>query len=261
MDNNVREREHRSLESGGKPDFKYHQQLVFVDTQVFQPQLQTVLVLLAHEAANHQRRRNTLGNRGRKTYSSGAHIQRDDEQQVEHHVDYSAADEVYQRAAGVPGGAEERVSEIVDHHERHSAEVEPQIIRSHAENALRRGHQPEYLLREKQSSSHQQESADNAEQHCRVDCPVKLGVVFRAAVARRHDVRADGNTDKQVGHEVDERGVRTYRGKRVIACKPSHDDDIGRIEKQLEKPRKHYRKCKNYHLAQHGAAAHINVFC
>ena len=41
----------------------------------------------------------------------------------------------------------------------------------------------------------------------------------------------------------------------------SHDDDIGRIEKQLEKPRKHYRKCKNYHLAQHGAAAHINVFC
>ena len=165
MDNNVREREHRSLESGGKPDFKYHQQLVFVDTQVFQPQLQTVLVLLAHETANHQRRRNTLGNRGRETYSGGAHIQRDDEQQVEQHVDYSAADEVYQRAAGVPGGAEERVSEIVDHHERHSAEVEPQIIRSHAENALRRGHQPEYLLREKQSSSHQQESADNAEQH------------------------------------------------------------------------------------------------
>ena len=51
-----------------------------------------------------------------------------------------------------------------------------------------------------------------------MDCSVKLGVVFRAAVARRHDVRADGNTDKQVGHEVDERGVRTYRGKRVIAC-------------------------------------------
>ena len=178
-----------------------------MDTQLAEFQLQSVFLLLTHKTAHHEECGNSLREGCCKSDAGGAHVEEDNEQQVKEYVDNPGAYQVDKGTARIPSGAEQRIAEVVYHHERHSAEVDTQIACRHTDNAFRRGHQPEYLFSEQQTCRHEDKSADDAEGHCRVDCPAQLGDVLRAAVPRGNYVCADGKPDEQVRHEVYQRRV------------------------------------------------------
>lgn len=83
-------------------------------------------------------------------------------------------------------------------------------------------------------------------------------VVFLAAVARHEHVRAHRNADKGIDEQIEQRGRRADRRHRIRAGELADNDNIRRIEQQLEYARQQQRQREDQYAAQQRTARHIH---
>ena len=82
--------------------------------------------------------------------------------------------------------------------------------------------------------------------------------VARAVVPRDQHVRADRKADENIDKQVDQRAGGAHRRERRMADELADDDDVGRVEKELQQARKHQRDRKDQDLAEQRPVAHID---
>ena len=80
-----------------------------------------------HEQDGDHEGRDRLADDGGQRHARHAHLEQDDEDEVQHHIDDAGHSQTVQRAAGVAHGAQQRGVEVVQHGHRHPDEVDLQI--------------------------------------------------------------------------------------------------------------------------------------
>ena len=95
--------------------------------------------LLPNHAPEHQRGGDILGYNGSQGHSGHAHLQRDDKQQVEPHVDHAGKGEEIQRPLGVPLGPKDGRAKVIHKVGGQAQKVDPQIHTGQVDNVGGRG--------------------------------------------------------------------------------------------------------------------------
>ena len=99
--------------------------------------------------------RDGLGHNRRDGDPCDAHVENDDEDQVEYHVDNSCNKQEKERALGVSKGAQDGCAEVIEHIGRHPDEIDAHIERRLVENVFRSPHQGEHRLRQENADKNQ----------------------------------------------------------------------------------------------------------
>ena len=73
-------------------------------------------------------------------------------------------------------------------------------------------------------------------------------VVFGTEKPRRRNICTDRQTDEQIDDQIDQRAGRADRGKCGASGKPSDNNDVSGIVKQLQDAGKHERNRKQNDL-------------
>lgn len=147
------------------------------------------------------------------------HLEYDDEQQVQHHIDDTCHRQTDQRAAGVAHGTQQGGVEVVQHGHRHSDEVDLQVKCSKVNDILGAGHQFQQAVGCKKAHKSHQNAAHKAQGNSGLHRFVHALVILCTITAGRHNVCTQRKADKQVDQQVDECTVGTNCCQRGAAGK------------------------------------------
>lgn len=186
----------------------------------------------------------------------------DDEDQVERNVDHACYREIYKRTLGVAFCTEYGRAEIVKDVRGRADEIYEQIIRRLVQNGGVGLHPYEEISRAEYADKSHDRSRNERKQNGSMHGVVRAIFVTRAYRLAHHDVGAYGQADDDVDDEVDERNVGRYRRERLRARlgKLTDDDQIRRIEQQLQYARKRQRKRHCNEFFEQRSACHVHVF-
>ena len=255
LDHHVGQAEHGALQTGGQADLDDLQQGFLVEAQMPQVKVHGTLFLdQQHRDHNGGYR---LAEDGGQRNTRHAHLEHDDEQQVQHHIDDTCHRQTDQRAAGVAHGTQQGGVEVVQHGHRHSDEVDLQVKGGKVNDILGAGHQFQQAVGCKKAHKSHQYAAHKAQGNSGLHRFVHALVILCAIAAGSHNVCTQRKADKQVDQQVDERTVGTNCCQRGAADEPAHHDHIGSIEQQLQKAGCRQRQGKQDDLFQHRAAGQI----
>ena len=187
-----------------------------------------------------------------------AHLEPDDEHQIQPGVDDARNRQEIQRALGVADRAEHRRAEVIEHLHRHADKDDADIQLGKVDHVLRRTHDFKQRARGRKADDRQHRAAYEGEQHRSVNRFTDALRVLRAGEARDQHVDADGKADKQADNHVVQRADRADRRQRLVARKAADHDGIRRVEEELQNAGQHDRQRKKQHLGQKGAFRHIH---
>ena len=255
LDHHVGQAEHGALQTGGQADPDDLQHGFLVDAQMPQVKVHGTLFLdQQHRDHNGGYR---LAEDGGQRHARHTHLEHDDEQQVQHHIDDTCHRQTDQRAAGVAHGTQQGGVEVVQHGHRHSDEVDLQVKGGKVNDILGAGHQFQQAVGCKKAHKSHQNATHKAQGNSSLHRFVHALVILCTITAGRHNVCTQRKADKQVDQQVDERTVGTNCCQRGAADEPAHHDHIGSIEQQLQKAGCRQRQGKQDDLFQHRAAGQI----
>ena len=169
----VGQREQHSLNSGGDAHLHDLLELDGVDLQL--PEVQPQRTGLLHEAADHQCGRNALGDHGGQCHACHIHVEVDDKDQIQDHVDNAGCEQVIERSLGIAAGPQQSGAKVVEHGGGHAGEVDPQVERGQTDHC-------------------QEHAAVQGEQDGGVDRFAEFLVLMSAEVPGSQNVGADGQS-------------------------------------------------------------------
>ena len=105
------------------------------------PELQPVYGVRVGQAKEDQPRGDKLRNDRRNGHAGDAHVEHDDEDQVEDHVDDPGGQKEIQRPLGVADGAQDGGAEVVDQNGGHPDKVDAHIERGLIDDVVGRAGQ------------------------------------------------------------------------------------------------------------------------
>ena len=207
-------------------------------------QLQTVHPICPDKAPHHQHRGNALGDHSRDGDPCHTHFKHDHEKQVKKHIDNTGYGEKIQRPLRIPHCPQDRRAEIVDHKGWHSHKINPHIENRMGQHIVRRSHQAQHRLCQRDSHKDHDHAAQRGRKDGRVDCLVHFLFTFGTIIPGRHDIGSHGNPDKQIHQQIDQRAGGSHGRQGMSSCKTPHHDNIRRVEHQLQHTRKNERNRK-----------------
>ena len=176
LDDHVGEAEHRALQAGGQTDLQDLQQSSFVEAQM--PQVEVEGTFLPDEQDGDHDSGNGLADDGRQRHTGHAHLEEDDEHEVQHYIDDAGHGQTVERAAGVAHSTQQRRAEVVQHGHGHPDEVDLQVEGRKANDIFRAGHQFQQTARRKEAYKGQQHAADETQRHRRLDRILNAAFIF-----------------------------------------------------------------------------------
>ena len=255
LDDDIGEAEHGALQTGGQTDLQDLHQRPLVEAQM--PQVEVKGAFFFHEQDGDHKGGDRLADDGGQRHARHAHLEQDDEDEVQHHIDDAGHSQTVQRAAGVAYGAQQRGVEVVQHGHRHPDEVDLQIQRRKVNDVFRAGHQFQQAACREKADKGQQHTADEPQRDRSLDGVLHPALVFGTKAAGCDDVRAQRKPYEQVDQQVDERTVRADSGQRGAAREPSDDHHVCSIEQELQNAGCCQRQGKQDDLFQQRAAGQI----
>ena len=76
-------------------------------------------------------------------------------------------------------------------------------------------------------------------------------------IPRRQDIGAEGDADEQICEDIDQRGRRSHRCKRLASAESSDHNDIHSVEHQLQDTGEHQRERKGDQFVHDRSITHI----
>ena len=190
--------------------------------------------LFPGQAGEHQDGAEGLADHRGNTHAGYIPAQGDDRKQVQGQIRHAADGQEQQRPPGIPYGPQHRRAVVIQHDERRTQKINPQVQQGLAIHVGRRGHGPEDQRGCQKAHSAQEQTADQAQRYgcmqCQKNVPILMACPY--VVGDQH-IDGHGKADEQVRTQVDD-GTRTAYGRQAAeAGELPHHDDIGRIEKHL----------------------------
>ena len=160
LDQHVGDGKDRALHSRGKADADHQDQAGFMDLQFVQ--VQAVHAFLADQAAQDQKGGNALGDHGGDGHAGDAHMENDDEDQVQDDVHHAGGEQEVQGAFGVAHRPQDGRAEVVEHGGGHTDEIDPHVQRRLIQHVVRRAHEGQKRLCQKDADENQDHAAHQA---------------------------------------------------------------------------------------------------
>ena len=212
----------------------------------------------AGQTQHGQRRGDALAEHGRERHACHAHAEHAHEQQVAQHIHHACRHQEIQRPPRVAHRTQHRRAEVVDHGRRHANKVHAHVQHRALDDLVRGFHQRQHGPREHDAEHDQDNAADQTGEQRGLHGLLHAVVVFLAAVARHEHVRAHRNANKGIDEQIEQRGRRADRRHRIRAGELADNDNIRRIEQQLEYARQQQRQREDQYAAQQRTARHIH---
>ena len=221
------------------------------------PQVEVEGTFLPDEQDGDHDSGNGLADDGRQRHTGHAHLEEDDEHEVQHHIDDAGHGQTVERAAGVAHSTQQRRAEVVQHGHGHPDEVDLQVEGRKANDIFRAGHQFQQTARRKEAYKGQQHAADETQRHRRLDRILDAAFIFGTKAAGGHDIGTQRKADEEVDQQVDERTVGADSGQCRAAHKPPDHNDVGRVKEELQDAGRCQRQGKQDDLFQHRAGGQV----
>ena len=257
LDGDVGQREQHALQTGGDAYLHDLLELHAVDLQLFQIQPQRAGFL--HQTPNDQRGGNALGDHGGQCHTGHVHVELDDKNQVQQHIDHTGGQQEIQRTLRIPAGTEQGCAEVIKHGGGHTGKIDPQIDRGQPQHIVGALHPLQNHAGTADTYHRQKKTTANRQENGGVDGFAEFFILMRAVMPRGQNVCADGKPQKQVGQQVDEGRVGSHRSQRVISGIPAHHNDIRRVEQQLQHRGERKRNGEPQYLWKNRAVQHIDL--
>ena len=234
LDDDVRHREDRALNTGRQTDAHDLAEDGGVDAQLLQLHAHQIAV---QQAAQQQHGTDRVGEHRCDGDAVDVHLEHDDEKQVEDHVQDAGDRQRDERHLRVADAAEDGRLEVVEQNDRHAQQVDAQVRereRVHIVRHVEQAHEPgRDELAEDRYDHAADEGRDDGGMH---------GAVHGLAVAAADgvgddDVRTERDADEQIQQQADDRAVGadgSHGGRAHIAREIADDGDVGRVEQLPE---------------------------
>ncbi len=202
LDHHVGKGEQNALESGRQSHTQDLAELDRVDLQL--AQVQADGTAFPHETADHQKCGDALGDDRCQRHTGHIHVEHNDKQEIQHHIDGAGGREIVQRPAGVADCPQQSGAEVIEHGGGHPQKVDAQIQGRELEDLRRRLHPGEELPGAGHTGHGQDQPAEDAQKHGGVYGFAELSVLPGAEVTGSQDVGADRQPQKQIGQQIDQ---------------------------------------------------------
>ena len=257
LHHDVRDVENDGLKPRRKADLDHAERLVRMQADL--PELELRRALLTHKADEDEHDGDILRNDGRNGDARNVQLTDDHEEQIQENVQHAGNGEEDERALRIAVGAEDGGGEIVDQRAGNADEIDAQIEAGQRQNVVRRVHPFEHRRGKEETEQERHHAQNEAQGDGAVDGTLDAHVVAAAGIARDQNVDADGNADERAGQKIDERRGRADGGQRRAAREFADDDDVRRVEQQLQNARQRQRQGKHQDLRQKRAVQHIKL--
>ena len=186
-----------------------------------------------------------------------AHLQHQDEEQVQRDVKKAGEDKKIQRPGGVAHGAENAASHVVDEKTRDPTQVDAQIDRGLRHHVLRRAHEVQQGPHQGYAQQGEEQAQYKSGGHGGLDGAVELVHVPGAEVLADDNARADGEAVEEKDHHIDDHGGGADGRQGLLADEVADDDGVHRVIEHLKHIAQHQRQGEKDHLPEDGALGHI----
>ena len=211
------------------------------------------------QAEQHQYCTHRLADDGRQCNAHHVHVQSDDRNQIEYHIDHPAYQQEKQRPAGIARRTQGGGAVIVQHGKRRADKVDAHVHECQRTHVVRHAGQVEHPARGQDAHRPQRHAAYHGDQHCRMQCAGDFfSLSAQSQITGNHHIDAHRKADQQLGEQVDDRHRAAHGSKACAAREAADYHDIRCIEQQLQNIGRHQRKAEQQNLAQQRAVGHIN---
>ena len=256
LNEHVRDVEDNALHTGGQSDLHDLRKAFRVEPQA--AYIQMTHAVRAGQTQHGQRRGDALAEHGRERHACHAHAKHAHEQQVAQHIHHACRHQKVQRPPRIAHRTQHRRAEVIDHGRGHADKVHAHVQHRALDDLIRGFHQRQHGPREHDAEHDQDNTADQTGEQRGLHGLLHAVVVFLAAVPRHEHVRAHRNADKGIDEQIEQRGRRADRRHRIRAGELADNDNIRRIEQQLEYARQQQRQREDQYAAQQRTARHIH---
>ena len=158
LDHHVGQGKDHALKARGQANLKDSHDHKPLQLQLFQVQMQRPL--LFHQAAQHQNRGYVLGNNRSQGHARHIHMEYDNQNQIQNHIDDSGKKQVIEGPLRISLGPQNSRAEVIEHVGRHAEKVYSQIDRGQINDISGRGHPFQQLTDHNDAKNHHNHAAD-----------------------------------------------------------------------------------------------------
>ena len=196
-------------------------------------------------------------------YSCDSHVEDNDQQQVEHHIDAAGKEQDVERALGVAFASEHGLAEGEDHEEGNAKEIDSQEEGGLVEDGGRRAHEAQQTGSKDLAEPQQQDTGKDREHHRRAYRVANTMAVVASDEVGDDGIGTNGDTHKKVDEEIDKKGIGAHGSQRLTGGKAAHHGHVDGDEELLHDAACRKGKRKTQNLAQQRALGHIHCisFC
>ena len=255
LNDDVGERIHDGLQTGGQADADNAHEHIAVKTNLFE--LHAVDLRRTAQRHHHQHGADHLTEHRRRRRARNAHIEADDQHDVQHDVRHGRADQEEQRPSGIADGAQDARADVVNQRRNHAQKIDVDVGHRVPQHILRRAHHHQHGSARPNAEHGQRRAAGQRQRHRRVH---RAGHVVRPARTeklRNNDRRAGRQADEKADQQIDQRARRAAdRRQRLLADKLADDNGVRRVIELLEKCAQHNREKEQQELFPDNAFSH-----
>ena len=189
-------------------------------------------------------------------------MQRDDEKEIQKHVQNARNGERRERDLGIADAAEDGRFEVIEQDDRHSEQVDAQIRECIGKHIVRHVEHAQQRRGDELPEQRDHRTAEHGENDRRVDRVPDRLFIPAADGGGDDDVRAQRNADEKIDNEADDGTVCAHgcNGQRArVAGEVADDGDIRGVKELLQDRRGSHRQRKERQLVPDGAVEHIDL--
>lgn len=232
LNENVRERGDGDLDTGGEPDFYDLPENIPGDLQIGQAKPDTGL--RPGQTDDHEEGGYKLCYDRSVGNACYAHLENENENEVERCVQQSADDKIIKGMAGIAYGAQDPGAHIVKHQAEQTDEIDDQIGSGFADHVIRRFHEAEHVRRHEDPDRRKDDAEDKRHDDRGMNGFFDFVFLLGAVILGDDDAGAGGKTGKESDEHIDDGVDGTDSGKSLVADIVANHPGVDHIIKQLK---------------------------
>ena len=260
LDDDVRCGKHRALHARRQADAQDAAKDRKVDFE--RARLQMNFLRRAAQSSVKQRRADGVGDDRRDGHAVDRHMQNDDEENVQRHVQNARGRQRDQRDLRLADAPENGRLKVIKQDHRHAGQIDAQIQKRQREHIIRHVERPQKRRRDQFPKQRHKKSSDDGDQDGGMDGLFDCVVLSLPDGVGDDHVRAQRNADKKIDDQADDRAVCTDsrdRRRSARTRKVADDRHVRRVKKLLQDRCRRHRQRKLRDLVPDGTMEHIDM--
>ena len=257
LDEDVGKGSDGKLQGGGDADGAYLSQDAAAKLQ--SAQVNPVIRAAADQHGDDQQRRDTLGDHRGDGGPGNTHVEKLDEQNIQHRVGQGGEDEKIQGVGGVAHSPEDTGADVVQQQPGDAHKVDSEIFHRLHKHIVGGVHHFQHIGRQRHAQHRQRHAHDQRQRDGGLHGGVELFPVLGAVILRDHHAGAGGQAGKKPDKGVDDRPGTAHGGKGLLVHVVSHHDGVHSIVKLLKDIPDQQRERKMNQQPGDAALGHVGV--